>query len=135
MIAQALRSEDARLSCATRRCVTGYAVAVCVVWAAHTPPADAYRPFDGTDAAVVDERQFELELGPLGYLREGSVKSLIVPAVVANYGLGNDREIVLEGKVVRRIGGVGSEARTNLEDDALSIKQLLRRGARRTKAA
>jgi len=78
---------------------------------------------------VADEHEFELELGPLGYLREGSAKSLIVPAITANFGLGSDREIVLEGKVVRRIGDVEDEPRTSLEDDTLSIKQVLRRGA------
>ena len=129
MRAQASRSKNGKLDCGLRRRVCTYVLAVCFVWAAaHVTPADAYRPFDGTDAAVADEHEFELELGPLGYLREGPAKSLIVPAVVANYGLGDDRELVLEGKVVRRIGDIGGEARTSLVDDALSIKQVLRRG-------
>jgi hypothetical protein len=44
--------------------------------------AHTFRPFDGTDAAVVDTGQLEIELGPLQYLREGSAKSLIAPAAV-----------------------------------------------------
>ena len=55
-----------------------------IVAGAHGIPAQAYRPFDGTDAAVVDEHEFELELGPVEYTREGSTKSLIAPAIVGN---------------------------------------------------
>ena len=29
---------------------------------------EAYRPFDGTDAAVVEKGEMELELGPVEYL-------------------------------------------------------------------
>lgn len=36
------------------------------------PAAYAYRPFDGTDASVPDAGEFELELGPVQHLREGS---------------------------------------------------------------
>src|SRR5438067_13836162 len=32
----------------------------------------AYRPFDGTDAAVAETGEGEIELGPVEYLREGS---------------------------------------------------------------
>lgn len=98
--------------------------------AAQALPAWAYRPFDGTDASVADEREFELELSPLGYLREGSAKSLIVPAVVANYGLPGEREIVLEGKVAKpRSDADAADARTSLTDTALSLKQVHRRGS------
>src|SRR5205085_56166 len=97
------------------------AAVVCIVLVAtHVTPAVASRAFDGTDAAVADEREFELELGPLQYSREGSVKSLFFPLVV-NYGLGDDDEIVLEGNVVRRIGDIRADARTSLADGALSL--------------
>lgn len=35
-------------------------------------PAAAYRPFDGTDAAVADLGQVEIELQPAGVLHAGS---------------------------------------------------------------
>jgi hypothetical protein len=35
-------------------------------------PAFAYRPFDGTDAAVADPGQVEVELQPAGRLQEGA---------------------------------------------------------------
>lgn len=102
-----------------------------VLWLATlASPAFAYRPFDGTDAAVADEHEFEIELEPLGHLREGSRRSWIAPAAVINYGLANDREIVLEGKVFRTIGTVeAGDYRTSLEDTALSLKQVHRRGS------
>src|SRR6266567_558952 len=105
--------------------------AVCAFCAAaQALPALAYRPFDSTDASVADEREFELELGPLGYLREGPAKSLIVPAFVANYGLPGDREIVLEGKVLKTLHDAdGTDSRASLTDTALSLKQVHRRGS------
>jgi hypothetical protein len=103
---------------------------ICVAWALiHAVPAIAYRPFDSTDASVADEREFELEAG-LGYLREGPAKALVAPAIVANFGLAGDREVVLEGKLIRAVGDVEiGAARTSLVDTALSLKQILRRGA------
>jgi hypothetical protein len=98
-------------------------------WLVACVPAHAYRPFDGTDAAVVDEHEFELELGPVQYAREGSAKSLVAPALVGNYGLAGDREVVLEGKVFWPIGGGEDNSQPSFADGALSFKQLLRRGS------
>jgi hypothetical protein len=47
---------------------------LCLVAAAATP-AFAFRPFDGTDAAVVDPRKMENELRPAGRLHDESRKS------------------------------------------------------------
>ena len=62
-----------------------------------TNPALAYRPFDGTDAAVAAKGEVEIELQPAGRLRDESGTSLIAPATVINYGLSTDWEAVLEG--------------------------------------
>ena len=48
-------------------------------------PARAYRPFDGTDAAVAKKGEMEIELQPAGRLRDESGTSLIAPATVINY--------------------------------------------------
>jgi hypothetical protein len=61
-------------------------------------PAFAYRPFDGTDAAVAAKGEVEIELQPAGRLRDESGTSLIAPATVFNYGLSQDWEAVLEGQ-------------------------------------
>jgi hypothetical protein len=58
------------------------AVAICLyAW-----PAAAYRPFDGTDAAVAGLNEIEIELQPMGWQRIGSPSALIAPQVVFNYG-------------------------------------------------
>src|SRR5215470_10076711 len=120
------------MHCRKRRPQGGgaYLLAVCFVWSVtHVTAADAYRPFDGTDAAVAAEHEFELELGPLGYLREGSSKSLVVPAIVGNWGLAGERELVVEGKLFRPTdGSAADDARTSVGDTAISLKQVLRRG-------
>src|SRR6202171_3129904 len=61
-------------------------------------PARAYRPFDGTDAAVAKKGEMEIELQPAGRWRDESGPSLIAPATVINYGLSDDWEAVFEGQ-------------------------------------
>jgi hypothetical protein len=61
-------------------------------------PASAYRPFDGTDAAVAKKGEMEIELQPAGRLRDESGASLIAPAWVIIYGLSEDWEAVFEGQ-------------------------------------
>jgi hypothetical protein len=61
-------------------------------------PAFAYRPFDGTDAAVAAKGEIEIELQPAGRLRDESGTSLIAPATVFNYGFSEDWEAVFEGQ-------------------------------------
>jgi hypothetical protein len=89
--------------------------------------AHAFRPFDGTDAAVTDTGQLEIELGPLQYLREGSAKSLIAPATVINYGFAPGWEAVVEGSVAH---GLSSDVSgTSLTSAGASLKGVLRDGS------
>src|SRR5450631_3501812 len=60
--------------------VSGSVIALGV--AAWSAPASAYRPFDGTDAAVAAPGEVEIELQPAGRLREEGTTSLIAPATV-----------------------------------------------------
>ena len=61
-------------------------------------PALAYRPFDGTDAAVAELGELEVELQPAGVQRDGSAKTLIAPWTVLNFGLSDGWEAVFEGR-------------------------------------
>ena len=45
-------------------------------------PASAYRPFDGTDAAVADKGKMEIEMQPAGILKDASGTTLIAPATL-----------------------------------------------------
>jgi hypothetical protein len=49
--------------------------------------AFAYRPFDGTDAAVTNPGQMEIELQPVGRLQEGPERFLIAPDIVLSFGV------------------------------------------------
>jgi hypothetical protein len=78
-----------------KRIVSGSCIASgLAVWSA---PALAYRPFDGTDAAVAAPGEMEIELQPAGRLRDETGTSLIAPATVFNYGFSEGWEAVLEG--------------------------------------
>jgi hypothetical protein len=49
--------------------------------------AEAYRPFDGTDADVAEVGVFELELGPVQYYRLGPQNYLVAPDLVLRRAL------------------------------------------------
>ena len=63
--------------------VAALAVAAVSLWGGQ---AVAYRPFDGTDAAVADTGDVEIELGPVEYFREGAEHMLFAPDLRVNYG-------------------------------------------------
>lgn len=88
----------------------------------------AYRPFDGTDADVAKPGELELELGPVGRIREGGRRFLVAPAVVANFGLSGERELVIEGRREVARQAEPGEAHSALVDDGVFIKQVLRNG-------
>ena len=61
-------------------------------------PAFAYRPFDGTDAAVAAPGELEIELQPAGVRRDGATPTLVAPWTVLNFGLSEGWEAVFEGQ-------------------------------------
>jgi hypothetical protein len=86
-------------------------------------PALAYRPFDGTDAAVT--KTDEIELQPAGVLREGKQNTLIAPATRINYGFIKDWEAVLEGLVETPLSPSGP---SSLTATGVFLKGVLRPG-------
>ena len=69
-----------------------YVVASLVLLGVAVEPrsALAYRPFDGTDAAVAPAGELEVELQPAGAQQEHGTKTLIAPWTVLNFGLGEE---------------------------------------------
>ena len=88
----------------------------------------AYRPFDSTDADVAKAGELEIELGPLQWMREGGRRFLQAPAMVANFGLSHEHELVIEGRHDIALDREPGEPRSALVDDGVFIKQVLRRG-------
>jgi hypothetical protein len=84
---------------------TGWAIAAALCF--YAQPAAAYRPFDGTDAAVADVNETEIELQPFGYQRTGSQSSAVAPFVVYNYGFAERWEMVLQTEMLSPITGGG----------------------------
>jgi hypothetical protein len=72
-------------------------------------PASAYRPFDGTDAAVADVNETEVELQPLGWERIGRQSDLVAPFLVYNYGFAERWEVVLQTEMLTPITGIGGQ--------------------------
>jgi hypothetical protein len=103
-------------------------LALAALQLAYAQVALAYRPFDSTDADVTHAGEFELELGPVGKLREGSRRLLVAPAVIANIGLSGDRELVLQGQRELALDREAGEPHSALVENGAFIKQVLRRG-------
>ena len=81
-------------------------VGLCLMLTPATP-AFAFRPFDGTDAAVADTGKMEVELQPAGRLHDESGTTLIAPAARFNFGLIEGWEGVLEGLVETPLSASG----------------------------
>jgi hypothetical protein len=101
-------------------------VLICV-WMSAPGRALAYRPFESTDAAVASKGEIELELGPVGFLKDGDDQFLVAPEVVFNLGIARDWEIVLQGNQLVLLGP-RSGPRWRLTDTGLSVKSVLRDG-------
>src|SRR5262249_3567375 len=102
------------------------ALAVAVGGFGAARPAHAYRPFDGTDAAVADEHEVEIEVGPAGLRRDDDQRTVIAPAIVVNYGFAHRWEAVLQGR--GEFPYAPHRDRSGLRDNALLLKGVLRDG-------
>ncbi|MCL2451104.1 MAG: hypothetical protein FWD17_19330, partial [Polyangiaceae bacterium] len=67
---------------------------VAVLLVAWPADAQAYRPFDGTDADVAELHEWELEIQTVGYARSKEAR-FFEPGGVINYGLVPRVELVL----------------------------------------
>jgi hypothetical protein len=98
-----------------------------VVLACWCGAAQAYRPFDGTDAAVAETGEMEIELGPVEYLRDGGDRTLLAPNLRINYGFTPGWEASLEGDAAHGVT-VGVPGASLIEAEAL-LKGVLREGS------
>jgi hypothetical protein len=89
----------------------------------HRSPAWGYRPFVSTDAAVVDSREVEIELGYFNLARANEENTFITPKVVLNYGVIRNLEVVGEFEVEKPPDG-----NVQLVDPALFLKVVLKEG-------
>jgi hypothetical protein len=102
------------------------ALGLAALFACWCGAAQAYRPFDGTDAAVAEAGEMEIELGAVEYLREGSERALFSPDVRINYGFIAGWEAVLEGILAH--GLTADIPATSLVENGAFLKGVLREG-------
>jgi hypothetical protein len=107
------------------RCAAALLLSLPALW--WSAAALAYRPFDGTDAAVAAPGELEIELGPAGYVRDGAARALIAPAARFNYAFAEDWEAVLEGQAAHGLSD--DSRRSSLVGNAASLKHVLRTGS------
>ena len=92
------------------------------------PSAQAYRPFDNTDADVAEPNVLELELGPT-QVRWSAGRTFLVPTLIINYGLIPDWEVVLDAAASGAISGPQGAGESFQFQAGLALKYLLRRGS------
>jgi hypothetical protein len=109
------------------KAVGGVAALAAVAVSLWSGEVKAYRPFDGTDAAVAETGEIEIELGPVEYLREGAERMLLAPDLRINYGFIPGWEASLEGKLTHGLTA-GIPGTSLVESDAL-LKSVLREGS------
>ena len=111
------------------RCVAGSLIFLSV--AAQFRPAFAYRPFDGTDAAVAAPGELEVELQPTGLRHEGGTQTLVAPWTVLNFGLSEGWEAVFEGRGETPLSPSGSP---NLTEAGAFLKHVVVPGSLQDKS-
>src|SRR5271169_266512 len=84
---------------------TAWAIVIGICVAGWATPAVAYRPFDGTDAAVAGVGEVEIEFQPVGALRAGATSA--VSEAIFNYGFAERWELVLQGTAQSLPEGAG----------------------------
>jgi len=103
--------------------------ALLVLWplAAH-----AYRPFDGTDADVAELHELELEIGPVGYYRQGNAHDFVSGGVL-NFGFLPGFELVLQGFDFFPLDAASSTP-NKLTDTGIFVKHVWRDGCLQEKS-
>src|SRR4051794_40114898 len=118
-----------RVPGAAKRCLAGVIAIAGLAWGGGQ--AWAYRPFDGTDAAVADVGELEIELQPGGFQRQGGEKNFVGPDTVLNVGIAKNWELVLQGRWETPLTSTDPPAFTNA---AALLKHVLKEGALQDKA-
>jgi len=90
--------------------------------------AEAYRPFDGTDAGVADLGAFELEIGPVHWYERAGQRSLLAPVTVLNFGVWPRTELVAEFQNSLSVGPRAGRPRAALLGTDVLVKHVLRTG-------
>jgi len=108
------------------------ALLACVLLALACRPASAYRPFEGTDAAVADYREVEVELQPAGVIKQGAQKTVTAPEWVVNLGFAPNWEAVFQA--LGRFPFGQPDQSFSVGDAGVSLKHVLREGSLQDKS-
>lgn len=119
--------------CAQSLChLAGRRIACAVAFGAVSISAHAYRPFDGTDADVVDDRVIEIELGPVTYVDATDGSLIEAPDLTLNVGLSSAWELVVDAK--RTIMRFRASRDIETAEAAVLLKGMLREGSSQDRA-
>jgi hypothetical protein len=90
--------------------------------------AEAYRPFDQTDADVAELHVMELELGPTQFLRSEG-RTYLAPTFIFNYGVFPRWELVIDGSASGVIAGPREPSDIAQLEVGVALKGVLHEGS------
>jgi hypothetical protein len=90
--------------------------------------AEAYRPFDGTDADTAELGTFELEMGPVHWYDRAGQNYLIAPDTVLNLGILPSTELVIDFQDFVALGALNGRPRVALLETDILLKHVFREG-------
>ncbi|HXK19767.1 MAG TPA: hypothetical protein VNG33_18275 [Polyangiaceae bacterium] len=99
-----------------------------LLWFGWAREAQAYRPFDGTDADVAELGTLEVEAGPAQFYRYGGNNYLETPAAVLNVGFARNLEAIVDFSPFVGLQRVPGERRLRLLGTDALVKWVLWRG-------
>lgn len=105
---------------------TFFGIAIVITGLFDGAAALAHRPTDGTDGAVLDPGQFELELQPASFVRDGAERTAVAPKASLNLGIAEGWEATLEGDGQRALRPAGGGWRST--GNGAFLKHVLRDG-------
>jgi hypothetical protein len=100
---------------------------VSVALSAWCTGAHAYRPFESTDAAVVDPGVIDIDLGPIAYTELHAGSALDIPTTTINVGLLSRWEMVIDA--TRAMVRLPTTRDVETLESAALVKGVLREGA------
>ncbi len=114
---------DKKLTYQTFRTIV---ILMTIIMMGNASTAYAYRPFDSTDAAVVEKGETEIEIGLYNFTDDNGLDEINTPSLIFNYGLTDTWELVAEFDI--QIYKEGDDNDCELKDPAIFLKNVFKEG-------
>ncbi len=110
----------------TKKILRTILISILTIFIAGISDVYAYRPFESTDAAVVEKGETEIEIGVYSFTDDKGLDEITIPSLVYNYGLSDTWQFVAEFDI--QIYKEGDDDNRELKDPAIFLKNVFKEG-------